>query len=158
MPGRITRHREPLDPSIDSAAEGSQELPPPRGMIVGAAAEPNRRRGNQNARTHGIYAAEPGDPEEARMRILRDINLAIKRSDHRAMMRHARALAHLGDREFAAVVRAHARTIHDQQQRADGRRGFPIRRNAHGSPERITRAWQSDRERERDRREEGAAE
>jgi hypothetical protein len=150
----IRRHREPLDPSIALAADGTQELPAPRAMLPGPVpapyAEPNRRKGNQNARTHGIYAAEPGDPEDARLRILRDIDNAMKRADHRALMRHARALRDLGDRDFAAVVRAQARVLRDQEERRTGNR-----RQRHGSPARILRDWQA--ERSHQHRKEGTA-
>lgn len=135
----IRRTRELLDPSIAIAAEGSQDpadhepAPPP---IL--------RAGNQNARTHGLYSADPPDPESARIAILRDIDLALLRGDHRALMRSARALAHLGDRDIASIIRANARTMKDAEARARRER-VPFRRERIPRPTERLRQWLQDR-------------
>lgn len=117
----IRRIREPLDPIIADTGEESQDPGDHPNHSH------NHRSGNQNARTHGIYSADPPDLDIARTRIHEDTLSAMKRGDHRALIRIARTAAAIGDTNLAAALRVQARAIKDTHTRKQGQ-SVPIRR------------------------------
>lgn len=111
----ITRTKEPLDPSIATADEGSQDPADARG----APARRPGRRGNQNARTHGAYSRAT-DPVDAAQRLHRQARQQLAARDIPALYRTARALQATGDAASARALRIAARMMEDARAQTHG--------------------------------------